>query len=54
VNLTAEVEALMAKARHALELAGRLLNSEDFGDASGKAYYAVFYAAQGSFKNPRY
>jgi uncharacterized protein (UPF0332 family) len=36
----------MAKARHALELAGRLLDGEDFGDAASRAYYSVFYAAQ--------
>lgn len=50
MNLTAEVEALMAKSRHALELAGRLLDSEDFGDAASRAYYAVFYAAQALLK----
>jgi uncharacterized protein (UPF0332 family) len=46
VNLSAEVKALMTKARHALEVAGRLLDSEDFGEAAGRAYYAIFYAAQ--------
>jgi uncharacterized protein (UPF0332 family) len=50
VNLTAEAEALMAKARHALEVAGRLLDSEDFGEAAGRAYYAIFYAAQALLK----
>jgi uncharacterized protein (UPF0332 family) len=39
VKVTAEVEALMAKARHSLEVAARLLESGDFGDAAGKAYY---------------
>lgn len=50
MNLTAEVEALMAKARHALEVATRLLKSGDFGDAAGKSYYAIFYASQALLK----
>jgi uncharacterized protein (UPF0332 family) len=50
VNLTAEVEALMAKARHALEVAEKLLASGDWGDAAGKSYYAMFYAAQALLK----
>jgi uncharacterized protein (UPF0332 family) len=33
-----------------LELAGRLLTSEDFGDAASRAYYAVFYSAQALLK----
>jgi uncharacterized protein (UPF0332 family) len=50
VNLTAEVEALMAKARHALEVATKLWDTGDFADAAGKAYYAIFYASQALLK----
>lgn len=50
MNLTMEVKALMAKAHHALEVSGRLMASEDFADAAGKAYYAIFYAAQALLK----
>ena len=44
MNLTPEVEALMTKARHALEVAEKLRAGGDFPDAAGKAYYAMFYA----------
>jgi uncharacterized protein (UPF0332 family) len=39
MSLSAEVEAYLAKAHHALEVAGKLLSGRDFSDAAGKAYY---------------
>jgi uncharacterized protein (UPF0332 family) len=50
VNLTPEVEALLTKAYHVLEVAEKLQAGGDFPDAAGKAYYAMFYAAQPSLK----
>jgi len=50
VNLTAEVEGYLTKSRHALEVAEKLCATGDFGDAAGKAYYAMFYAAQALLK----
>lgn len=50
MKLTEEVEALLAKARHALEVSEKLLGSEDFPDSASKAYYAIFYAAQALLK----
>lgn len=50
MNLTEETEAYLTKARHALEVAERLLAGGDFADAAGKAYYAMFYAAQALLK----
>jgi len=50
VNLTMEVEAYLAKARHALEVAKKLMTGGDFADAAGKAYFAMFYAAQALLK----
>jgi hypothetical protein len=50
VNLTPEVTALMTKARHALEVAEKLRAGGDLPDAAGKAYYAMFYAAQALLK----
>jgi len=50
VNLTPEVEALMTKAIHALEVAEKLRAGGDFPDAASKAYYAMFYAAQALLK----
>jgi len=50
VNLTPEVEAYLAKARHALEVAKKLQAGDDYSDAAGKAYYAMFYAAQALLK----
>jgi uncharacterized protein (UPF0332 family) len=50
MNLTPEVEAYLAKARHALGVAGKLQLGGDFSDAAGKAYYAMFYAAQALLK----
>jgi uncharacterized protein (UPF0332 family) len=46
MNLTPEVEAYLAKARHALEVAWKLRGGGELADAAGKAYYAMFYAAQ--------
>ena len=50
MNLTPEVEAYLVKARHALEVAEKLQLGGDFPDAAGKAYYAMFYAAQALLK----
>ncbi len=50
MNLTPEIEALLTKARHALEVAEKLRAGGDFPDAAGKAYYAMFYAAQALLK----
>ena len=38
MSLTAEVEAFLDKARHALEVAAKLLDGGDFADAAGKGY----------------
>lgn len=46
MSLSPEVEAYRRKARHALEVADKLAAEGDYGDAAGKAYYAMFYAAQ--------
>jgi uncharacterized protein (UPF0332 family) len=40
MNLTPEVEAYLAKARHALEVAWKLRGGGELADAAGKAYYA--------------
>lgn len=50
MTLTPEVEAYLIKARHALEVAEKLQAGGDFPDAAGKAYYAMFYAAQALLK----
>ena len=50
MNLSPEVEAYLAKAHHALEVAEKLQSGKDFSDAAGKAYYAMFYAAQALLK----
>lgn len=50
MTLTPEVEAYLAKARHALAVAKKLQAGEDYSDAAGKAYYAMFYAAQALLK----
>jgi uncharacterized protein (UPF0332 family) len=50
MSLSPEVEAFLAKAHHALEVAGKLQSGRDFSDAAGKAYYAMFYAAQALLK----
>lgn len=50
MTLSPEVRAYLAKAHHALEVAGRLELGGDFSDAAGKAYYAMFYAAQALLK----
>lgn len=46
MNLSPEVEAYLGKAHHALEVAGKLQAGGELADAAGKAYYAMFYAAQ--------
>jgi uncharacterized protein (UPF0332 family) len=45
-----EVEAYLAKAHHALEVAWKLQAGGELADAAGKAYYAMFYAAQALLK----
>jgi uncharacterized protein (UPF0332 family) len=50
VKITPEVEAYLAKAHHALEVAYKLQHGDDYADAAGKAYYAMFYAAQALLK----
>jgi uncharacterized protein (UPF0332 family) len=50
MTLSPEVKAYLAKAHHALEVAGKLQSGRDFSDAAGKAYYAMFYAAQALLK----
>lgn len=50
MNLTPEVEALLTKARHALEVAEKLRAGGDVPDAASKSYYAMFYAAQALLK----
>ncbi len=50
MTLAPEVEAYLTKARHALEVAEKPLAGDDFADAAGKAYYAMFYAAQALLK----
>ncbi len=48
---TPEVEAYLAKARHALQVAAELYSSGYISDASSKIYYAMFYAAQALLKS---
>lgn len=48
--LSLEVEAYLAKAHHALEVAWKLQAGGELADAAGKAYYAMFYAAQALLK----
>jgi uncharacterized protein (UPF0332 family) len=50
VNLSPEVSAYLTKAHHALKVAEKLVAGEDYADAAGKAYYAMFYAAQSLLK----
>jgi uncharacterized protein (UPF0332 family) len=50
MTLSPEVKAYLAKAHHALEVAEKLRLGKDFSDAAGKAYYAMFYAAQALLK----
>jgi uncharacterized protein (UPF0332 family) len=50
MNVSPEVEAYLAKAHHALEVAKKLQAGDDYADAAGKAYYAMFYAAQALLK----
>ncbi|MBM4275993.1 MAG: HEPN domain-containing protein [Deltaproteobacteria bacterium] len=50
MKLSMEVEAYLDKARHALEVTEKLMAGGDFGDAAGKAYFAMFYAAQALLK----
>ena len=48
--LSPEEKAYLAKAHHALEVAGKLQLGGDFSDAAVKAYFAMFYAAQALLK----
>lgn len=50
MNLSPEVSAYITKAHHALKVAEKLVGGEDYADAAGKAYYAMFYAAQALLK----
>jgi uncharacterized protein (UPF0332 family) len=50
VKVTPEVEAYLAKAHHAMDVAKKLQAGDDYSDAAGKAYYAMFYAAQAPLK----
>jgi uncharacterized protein (UPF0332 family) len=44
--VTADVEALLRKARRSLENARRSFAADDFDFAASRAYYAMFYAAE--------
>lgn len=46
-----EVERLLEKADHALEVAETLYEQDFHQDASSKIYYAMFYAAQALLKS---
>ena len=46
MNIPPEVNAYLAKAHHALEVAWKLQGGGELADAAGKAYYAMFYAVQ--------
>ena len=50
MNLSPEVKAYLSKAHHALEVAWKLQTGGELADAAGKAYYAMFYAAQALLK----
>ena len=50
MNHPPEVEAYLSKAHHALEVAWKLQAGGELADAAGKAYYAMFYAAQALLK----
>jgi uncharacterized protein (UPF0332 family) len=50
VKCSPEVEAYLSRARDSLRVAEKLLSEEEFPDAAGKAYYAMFYAAQALLK----
>jgi uncharacterized protein (UPF0332 family) len=41
-----QTQALLTKAERALRVAGRLLDDGDLDFAAGRAYYAMFYAAE--------
>ncbi len=51
MTLSPEVKAYLEKAHHALEVTEKLQLGKDFPDAAGKAYYAMFYAAQALLKS---
>ena len=46
MNITPEVKAYLVEGQHALEVAWKLQAGGELADAAGKAYYAMFYAAQ--------
>lgn len=48
--MTAEVERLIEKAEHALQVAGQLMTDQFPSDAASKIYYSMFYAAQALLK----
>ncbi|MFN3533268.1 MAG: HEPN domain-containing protein [Candidatus Brocadia sp.] len=49
--MTEEVQLLIKKADHALEVAEKLMNDGYPSDASSKIYYSMFYAAQALLKS---
>lgn len=51
--MTDEVNRLITKADHALEVAVELMKSDYPSDAASKIYYSMFYAAQALLKSER-
>lgn len=49
--MTAEVTKLIEKAKHALEVAEKLISSGYPSDAASKIYYSMYYAAQSLLKS---
>jgi len=49
--MTEEVQKLIKKAEHALEVAKELMNDGYPSDATSKIYYAMYYAAQALLKS---
>lgn len=49
--MTEEVQKLIKKAEHALEVAEELMNDGYPSDAASKIYYAMYYAAQALLKS---
>ena len=49
--MTDEVNRLINKADHALEVAVELMKSDYPSDAASKIYYSMFYAAQALLKS---
>lgn len=49
--MTEEIKKFIAKAEHALEVAGKLMQDGYPSDAVSKIYYSMFYAAQALLKS---